>query len=268
MKANLYLVPHDFSPVGEAALNYVVHLGKYVEAEIRIIHIAPNQQAVPAAKQKLDAIMNNLPHVPNLEFTSEIRIGNIFNDIGTIAEETEAQLIVMGTHGIKGFQKFFGSHAIKVINSASVPFLIVQEGTPIQDIQHVVVPIDISSESLQITNIAADLCKMLGAKLTLVYEPVHDFTLHQRMNIRLGLIREAYDKKEINYSIFELKGNGSFLRKINNFMEAEQGDLVAIAYFSNALFPQFDTFAQNLITNRKKLPCLIISATSTSNSYF
>jgi len=268
MKANLYLVPHDFSSVGQAALNYAVHLGKYVEAEIRIVHIAASEKSVPEAQQKLTEIVAQLPVSPNLEFTSEVRVGNIFTDINKIAMDTEAQLIIMGTHGIRGFQKFFGSHAIKVINSTNVPFLIVQEDTPVNAIKHIAVPIDISSESLQITNIAADLGKMLNAKLSVIYEPVHDFTLNNRMNIRLGIVRESYDNKGVDYEISELKGSGSSLKKINHFMADNECGLVAIAYFSNALFPQFDTFAQNLITNKQKLPCLIVSAISTSNSYF
>jgi len=45
-------------------------------------------------------------------------------------------------------------------------------------------------------------------------------------------------------------------------------DMCAIAYFSDSLLPQFDTFAQSMITNEQKVPVLIINAKESGNAYF
>ena len=44
-----------------------------------------------------------------------------------IASEIDAEMVIMGTHGIKGMQKFFGSWALKVIANSKVPFIVIQE---------------------------------------------------------------------------------------------------------------------------------------------
>ena len=45
-------------------------------------------------------------------------------------------------------------------------------------------------------------------------------------------------------------------------------DLIAFAYHTSSLLPQFDTFAQSLIMNKELLPCVIVnSKLSSSISY-
>jgi nucleotide-binding universal stress UspA family protein len=53
--------------------------------------------------------------------------GTIFNTIGKYASDTDARMVIMGTHGIKGMQKLTGSWALKVIVKSKVPFLVVQD---------------------------------------------------------------------------------------------------------------------------------------------
>ena len=43
MSSNLYIVPYDFTPVTEKALEYAIHLGKRVHAEILIVHLAADK---------------------------------------------------------------------------------------------------------------------------------------------------------------------------------------------------------------------------------
>ncbi len=42
-------------------------------------------------------------------------------------ERNHALMVIMGTHGIKGLQKYTGSWALKVIIGSSVPFLVIQD---------------------------------------------------------------------------------------------------------------------------------------------
>jgi hypothetical protein len=44
--------------------------------------------------------------------------------------------------------------------------------------------------------------------------------------------------------------------------------MIALAYHSESLLPQFDSFAQSLITNEEKLPVMIIAAKPAGNLYF
>ena len=70
----------------------------------------------------------------------------------------------MGTHGSRGMQKIFGSNAMKVIVSAECPFIVIQKNTKPRDIKSVVVPIDLTKESLQIVNYAGDIANIYNAR--------------------------------------------------------------------------------------------------------
>jgi len=57
----------------------------------------------------------------NLKITSQIAKGTIFTSIAEFVNSTEASLVVMGTHGMKGMQKLTGSWALKVIVQIQSP---------------------------------------------------------------------------------------------------------------------------------------------------
>ena len=65
-----------------------------------------------------------------------------------------------------------------------------------------------------------------------------------------------------------MKDGGSYSKKVMEYAKAESIDLIAISYHSESLIPQFDKFAQNLITNSELLPCLVLNSKQASALYF
>ena len=55
-----------------------------------------------------------------------MRIGNLFDDIDDVSVEMDANLVMMGTHGLKGMQFITGGRALKIVRECSVPFIISQ----------------------------------------------------------------------------------------------------------------------------------------------
>jgi len=268
MNRNLYLVPHDFTAVGDIALKYAIYLGKRVRTEIQVVHIVPEAAKIALAKQKLQAIIANIPVSENVELTPVVLVGNIFEDIGKIAQKEHAQLIIMGTHGATGMQKLFGSYAMKVVTSSNVPFLVVQEKTPVAEVKKIIVPIDLTKESLQITNVAGDLAAIFNAELHVITERQNDEILGRKMANRISLVKNQYDERNLNSNVSFVDGGGSFQKKVLEYSKKVNADFLALAYHSESLLPQFDKFAQTLITNELNLPCLIINSKAASNLYF
>ena len=268
MNFNVYLVPHDFTAVGDAALKYAMHIGKRVHTEIQVIHIVDDATKVYAAKQKLEEIIERVAPIENVTLKAVVHIGSIFEDIGRIARQEAAQLIIMGTHGATGMQKLLGSHAMKVITSSNVPFLVVQEKTTIENVDRIVVPIDLTKESLQIANIAGDIANMFNADIHVVYEKPSDVVLNQKMNNRISIVQKNYDERKLTTEFIALTESGSFQKKVIDYSEKAGGNLIALSYHSDRLLPIFDKFAQTLITNDLHLPCMIINAQSASSLYF
>jgi nucleotide-binding universal stress UspA family protein len=268
MSRNLYIVPHDLTPVGDTALDYALFLGNHVRTEVMILNLVDNKSKIPAVKQKLEQIVSQKTVPANVEITLHVEVGDIFTDIARISGKEHAQLIIMGTHGARGFQKLTGSYAMKVITSCDVPFMIVQDGTKHVPIKNIVVPIDLTKESLQIISPAGDLARMFDATVHVLGERHNDEGLSQQTKNRVLLIRNKYDEKGAKCEVHLLKNGGSYSKKIMQYVSEVGVNVIAIAYHSESLLPQFDSFAQSLITNELKLPCMILAAKQSGNLYF
>jgi nucleotide-binding universal stress UspA family protein len=269
MSKNLYIVMHDFTAVGDAALNYALHLGKRVNTEIKLIHLVSTSSEETKANSKVDEIISKTDLPSGVKLSKFVGVGSIFDDISTIAKSEGAQLIIMGTHGALGMQKVFGSKAMKVVTSAETPFLIIQKDTVIKDVKNILVPIDLTKESLQIINIAGDLARIVGdATVHVVGEKQNDDLLNQQMKNRILIVKNQYDDRQVDCKVEFMTGSGSYQKKILSYCSDKSIDLIGIAYHSESLLPQFDTFAQSLITNDSKLPCLVLNSKLASALYF
>ena len=268
MTKNLYIVPYDFTPVGDTAINYAMHLGKHIEVEIELLHVVKSNSEVLATQSKLDKVVNNLDAPKGVSFSIKVSVGSIFEEISKTANKQSAQLIIMGTHGATGLQKLFGSNAMKVVTSSNTPFLIVQKNTLMKEIKNIVVPVDLTKESLQIVNIAGDIAKIYNAKVHVLGEKQNDELSSQQMKNRILIVRNQYEERNIDSNVELMKQGGSYQKKVLDYCHQNSIDLISIAYHSESLLPQFDTFAQSLITNDQNLPCVIINSKPASALYF
>jgi len=268
MSKNLYIVPYDFTPVSEKALQYALFLGKHVHTEIQLLHLSSDKVKGMAMQRKLEEVKHRLDVPEGVVVTTLTRVGNIFTDIGKIAKKEHAQLIIMGTHGARGLQSVFGSHAMKVVTSAECPFLIVQKDTEIKEISDLAVPIDLTKESLQIVNIAGDMANMLNARVHVIAERQTDQILNTRIQNRISIVSSKYEEREIDAEVNFVENSGGFGKKVMDHSKENNVGMIAIAYHAESLFPQFDTFAQNLITNKPSLPVLVVNSKLASALYF
>jgi nucleotide-binding universal stress UspA family protein len=269
MSSNLFIVPHDFTSVGDAALKYALFLAKPKKTQIELLHIVNNKSSADAAYEKLTEIIKNTDlQVGDVEVKAVVKVGNIFDDIGKIAESKEARLIIMGTHGAKGMQKLFGSYAIKVVTSSSVPFLVVQDGVEHTRVKNIIVPIDLTKESLQIINVAAEIARTFDSEVHVLGETQSDPRLAQQIKIRISLVKKEYQEKNVRSNVNLISGSKSYQHKVLTYAKEHNADMIAMAYHSSSLFPQFEKYTQSLITNEENFPCLIVNSKLLSKLYY
>ena len=268
MNKNIYLVLHDFTNVGDAALNYAVNLSRNLMNEIKLVHLVSNINEIANANAKLNEIISKTQKSENTEISGIVKQGSIFEDIAKIVKEEKANLIIMGTHGVKGMQKVFGSFAMKVVTSSDVPFFVIQKDTKAKEVKKILVPIDLNKESLQIVDIAGDLADMYNAEVFVVAEKFDDPFLVQKIKNRILIVRKHYEDRQIKCTIELLSSKESYQNKVINYCKENGVDLIAISYHTTSFLPQFDKFAQTLITNDQLLPCVIINSKQASTVSF
>lgn len=143
------LVPTDFSPHANKAIDFAVQLAKKNQATLYVIHACENLYPVNENnvlsredynKQVTDDAFNNLELIrQSIEETEQVLVniqlynGSITDTITVAAAEHEADLIIMGTLGITGLKdKLFGSRTAAVIAHSQIPVLAIPleyEGT-------------------------------------------------------------------------------------------------------------------------------------------
>ena len=172
----------------------------------------------------------------------------------------------MGTHGAKGMQKVFGSFAIKIITSTHIPFIIVQEDHKFTELKRIVVPIDISKESLQIEQVVSAIAKKADAEVSIIAEKHADTTLKIKVAVHYKVITEQFDSVGVTYQTESITRLAA--KEIIDYADENEGSLIGIAYHTDSLLPQFDRIFQDLLTNDSKIPILIINAKEVGNYFF
>mgnify|MGYP000100172157 CR=1 FL=1 len=259
------LVPHDFTPAGDTALNYAIDLAKTFGAEINLLHVTKNSKDNKKAEVKFADILEKLDN-KGLKVNVLVRKGDIFETIGNVAKEYHTSIVVMGTHGARGMQKVFGSFAIKVIKSTHTPFIIVQEGHTYTSTKNIVFPVDTSKECLQIEQVVSAIARKSQSKVHILSEKYSDTAYKVKSAVNLQILNkefEEHDIEHVNENIKKISSN-----EILDYAKTHNCDLIGISYYSDSVFSQLDTIFQDIITNKEKIPALIINSKEVGNYFF
>jgi nucleotide-binding universal stress UspA family protein len=137
------LVPLDFSEASLNSLETAIALAKQQDAKITLMNVVDSSlmfalkgvsyisekaidSMVDVSTRLLDPLLARLKEEHQLKCSSEIKVGLVPQAIINTAYHIDADLIIMGTHGVSGIRKFFmGSTAQKVVKISSFPVLTV-----------------------------------------------------------------------------------------------------------------------------------------------
>ncbi len=144
------LVPTDFSPASDAALEYARTLARQFGSALNLVHVFEDpftsgafvgdgtvmmpldlrETLLESARDQLAA--RHAAHVGTLpKASTDLLIGPGARRIVEHAQATHADLIVMGTHGRTGLPHLLlGSVAERVVRTASCPVLTTRESSP------------------------------------------------------------------------------------------------------------------------------------------
>ena len=266
MSSRNLLVPHDFTKAADVAFTYALALAEKLSSEINVIHIVKDNKGVTAAGKKLEDHIKGLTSNSRVKVNTVVRIGDIFTDISASGKELHSSIIIMGTHGARGMQKVFGSFAIKIITSTHIPFIIVQEDYKPTPLEKIVVPIDISKESLQVEQVVSAIAKQADASVNVIAEKHTDTSLKIKVAVHFKVIAEQFGNEGVRYTTESIKKLAA--KEIMNYSMKVEADLIGIAYHTDSILPQFDRIFQDLLMNDQKLPVLIINAKEVGNYFF
>jgi nucleotide-binding universal stress UspA family protein len=264
----LIVVPWDFTQVAEHALAHAVKISRMVGNEICLLHIVDNGIALKEENLKrgqLQKLIEENSNKFNVPITYHISKGSIFSAIAEYANEKEASLVVMGTHGMKGMQKLTGSWALKVIVKSKIPFIVVQDAPVDEERYHnIVFPVDFRGENKEKMRMAIFMGKYFDSKIHMLVSVSSDKNLTKKTNTNLNFSIKYLIQNNIDYEIHEVP-RGNFAQQTIDFSQKINADLILIMTTKNITMADYVMGAteQYMIANSSKIPVCCVNPKAT-----
>ncbi|MBC8319819.1 MAG: universal stress protein [Bacteroidetes bacterium] len=170
------LVGIDFSDCSINALEHAITIARKANASIAMVWInhldyskeifsVEPQNIEKEVTKRFEALVKKFKyHLHGEELKYYIRKGKVYKEICKVANEIEAFLVVIGTHGSSGFEEFWiGSNANRIITASTRPIITIRNGVDAgTDLKKIVMPLDstiITRQKLPVTALLAKYFK-------------------------------------------------------------------------------------------------------------
>ena len=269
------IVPIDFSKHSEHALEAAAALAQKHNAEILALHMLELSNAIISendntkqaeavfflklAEQKFTEFLDK-PYLQHVKVTPIVKHFKVFKEVNDVAQEHNADLIVMGSHGTSGLKELFvGSNTEKVVRHADIPVLVVKHNPILMDFDKVVFACDFSKEAIKSYINASHLFKTLGAKLHLVHVNLPGTGFKSSTEIELKVIdflKTADGNLDAMQNVHYIN-DYSIEQGILNFASTKGADLIAVAtHGRKGLAHFFEGSISEDIANHSALPVM------------
>jgi len=232
------LIPTDFSPIADNALNYAIEIGKRFESNLclyHVYHIDRNfnydsnfSDKEQPYKKKVEEKMNSTRlkfqekiTQSRLSIETKVEDSNVYSLFKEKVVEQGIDLIVMGSKGASGIEKFvFGSVAATALELAKVPLLVVPPNHSFHSLKKIVFATDHNEVSSSVLLPLQKLALEFGSNVTILNVKKDSDKDTQQTSILFD------NKVETNYN--EVLMSKNINKSINEFVEQDNCDLLCM----------------------------------------
>jgi nucleotide-binding universal stress UspA family protein len=178
----------DFSPASLRAFDLAIRMASMQGSRIHVLHVVPRIVAslmdIPITTSRWTAAdeekaKRELPKLHErarkhgISATTEIRIGDIDLAILKVLKETRSDLLAMGTHGRRGFERWaLGSVAERMLRHSPVPILLTAANArrdPLKAAGRILVASDFSLGTGDAIGYAVGIAERTGAFIVMLH---------------------------------------------------------------------------------------------------
>jgi nucleotide-binding universal stress UspA family protein len=273
------LVPIDFSSTSIIAFEHAVNLAKKFNASLYLLHVIeknlfmhdiflPETKMVNVdnlfsiSEDKLNELSQSALHDAAISSEVIVKHGKVSKEIVLTADEIQADVIVMGTHGASGMEEFFiGSNAERVVVNAKCPVLTIHENARIPQYANIILPVDNSSASRQKLAHAVFIASQYNSKIHVLglLSDENDQEHSKLFKLKIDQVNEYLEKNNINHESTIIPST-NHSDTIMRFSEERNGDLIIIMTEQELDGPGiFLGVAAQRIVNHSDIPVMSIS---------
>jgi nucleotide-binding universal stress UspA family protein len=265
------LVPTDFSTEAECAIVHACTIAAKTGDEVKLLHVInkeslaelkKNKQTVESLERKLESQCTYYAEKFSVKLSSILKEGSIFDVIGEVADDEKSQLVVMGTHGVRGVQHIVGAFALKVIAGSSVPVIVVQRKLPMHGgYLKIVSPIDFSIETKQKTLQTMSVAKMFDAEVHLFTQAGSDDDLENKIKLNMQFVKRHLEEQDINVTVAAQQKSSDFAKDFIAYAKTIDADLIVILTTVEKGIKDIvlGTEEQKVINNSEEIPVMVVN---------
>lgn len=239
------LVPIDFSEQAEYAAKVAAKIAEQTESELHLLHMLelPTEIIDPSnfgsfnnspstllymkrAQEKFEKLTKRY-FLRNVKVTRSVFFHDTFDGIINESKKQNADLIIMGSQGVSGFEEMFvGSNTEKVVRHSNIPVLVIKNEIEDFKINNIVFASNFNENAIKTFQKVVDFANIFNATIHLLkvntaqsFEP----TLKSHLKIKSFIKDSNIDKHTIN-----IHNDISVEMGILNFADFIKADVIAL----------------------------------------
>ncbi|NOX85913.1 MAG: universal stress protein [Chlorobi bacterium] len=263
----------DFSDCSINALEHAITIARRAKSKLtmvwvdhldyskEIFSVEPKDLLDEVKKRFDDLVQKYEPQLVGQKMEYIIRKGKVYKEICAVAEEQDAFLIIVGTHGSSGFEEFWiGSNANRVVSASKKPVITIRGGIDVsKDLKLIVMPFDSTKETRQKLPMTALLAKYFNSEVHILGL----FTTSQddiRFRIRnyVSQAEDYFRQNKIKFKVVFLEAD-SISETTINYAKKVNANLISIMTEQETMFSNLwlGPYASQMV-NHSPIPVLSI----------
>jgi nucleotide-binding universal stress UspA family protein len=239
------LIPMDFSETGLLALEHGAFMARLFKADIYLLHVielleysfatydplatVDTGEMETVVTKNLNDLAQKISSQYGIQVIPIISSGRVSSEVKDVASDNEIDIIIMGTHGVKGVSEFFiGSNAHRTATVSSCPVITVQTHAQNIGFTNIVMPIDSTIHSRQKVDHVIELASKYAAKVHILgLVNTSENADENKLNIKIDAVEKAIKKAGLSYERHTTKGKNLAIETMN-YADKVKSDLIVI----------------------------------------
>lgn len=266
------IVPIDFSKESINGLRLAITFANRFNCDIQMVYVQKyptdltpgrfEEEHRHAEKMFEELVAEYSPKMlvsDNLTFI--VKKGKIYSEVVNQAHAFEDSTIICSTHGASGFEEFFiGSNAFRIISATECPVITIRHGSMPRDIQKIILPIDISTDTRQKVPVTAEIARTFNAEVHVIaVATIQTDEIDLKLNAYTKQVCSYLKDRDIRFQTASLRGDNITNITIEYALDVN-ADLVSIMTEQNIALSDFvlGSYAQQMLS---KSPIPVLSVT-------
>jgi nucleotide-binding universal stress UspA family protein len=271
------LIPTDFSKTSLLAVEHAAFMARLYKANLYLLHaveiaytdytisnpaiairdIKEIEKIVGSQLQELAKKLKKEYSITVKPLTSD---GKASSEIVKAVRENDIDIVVMGTHGVSGFDEFFlGSNAHKTVTVCPCPVITIQTHAKKIGFTNIVMPIDNSLHSRQKVDYTIALAKKYAATIHILgLVDKGRGTDLKKFKIKLESVEKEIKKSGLAYDCTIVKGDNLAVAAMKYSKKVKADLIVVLTDHESRITGMFlGAFAKQMV-NHSKIPVMSI----------